>query len=297
MLDLSPRVDGLLDSGPAPVLADAAFGGRPGIALADLPVAADPAGTRLRAIVLGGRGWYAAARTELLRAARLTRDPVLRSLVASTEASLLRQLGWHARAAILDGRAAALVANLPVAGAADPMRAAAVCDALTGLAADALGTGQPQVSARLLRRCRGELDRAPADLRTLVRWHWVSAETALAAPGMGLVSEPASTHAEVAMAAAERMGSVRHQVKSRLLLAAAAAGEGDIDRSRAGAELVDSLCAAHGLLPLRWAAAMLRSGVCEPAEARRAAAEAGVYARILAGRGGRLRIGTEIGEQ
>ncbi|PPJ23307.1 hypothetical protein [Nocardia nova] len=295
MLDLSPRVDGLLDSGPAAVLADAAFGGRPGIALADLPVAADPAGTWLRAIVLGGRGWYAAARTELLRAARLTRDPALGSLVASTEASLLRQLGWHARAAIQDGRAAALVANLPVASAADPMRAAAVCDALTGLAADALGTGQPQVSARLLRRCRGELDRAPVDLRTLVRWHWVSAETALAAPGMGLVAEPASTHAEAAVAAAERMGSVRHQVKSRLLQAAAAAGDGDIDRSRAVAELVDSLCAAHGLLPLRWAAAMLRSGVCEPAEARRAAAEAGVYARVLAGRGGRLRVGPEIG--
>ncbi|WP_245660420.1 hypothetical protein [Nocardia kruczakiae] len=295
MLDLSPRVGGLLASGSAPVLADAAFGGRPGIAPADLPAATGPVETWLRAVVLGGQGRYAAARAELLRAARLTTDPILGSLVASTEASLLRQLGRHAGAAILDGRAAALAVNPPVGRAADPMRAAAVCDAFTGLAADALGTGQPQVSARLLRRCRDEVDRAPANLRALVRWHWVSAETALAAPGMGLVAEPALAHAEAAVAAAGRMGSVRHQVKSRLLVAAAAAGDGDIDRSRAVAELVDSDCAAHGLLPLRWAAAMLRAGVCEPDEARRAAAESGAYAQILAGRGGRLRLGPEIG--
>ncbi|WP_227984216.1 hypothetical protein [Nocardia spumae] len=289
MLDSSPRVEWLLDPRHA-LLAEAAFGSRPDIGIPDLPPGTDPAAMWLRAVVLGGRGWYSAARAELLDAARRTRDPVLASLLASTEASLLRQLGWHARAAVVDGRALALVMGVSAGDDAGSMRGEAVCDALIGLAADALGTGQPQVSARLLRRCRAEIDRLPDSSRSLVRWHWVSAETALAAPGAGLVAEPAMAHAEAAVAAAGELRSIRHQVKSRLLVAAAAAGAGDIDRSRTVAGQVDSDCAAYGLLPLRWAAAMLRSGVCEPRVAGRAALDADEYARILAGRGGLLRI-------
>lgn len=294
MLDSSLRADRLLDSDRA-VLIDAAFGRRPGIELTELPTGADAAESWLRAVVLGGQGWYAAARAELLRTARRNRDPVLGSLLVSTEASLLRQLGWHARAADLDGRALAQVAALPRGHRAHPLRAAAICDALTGLAADALGTGRPAVSARLLSRCHAELDGSSGTARALVRWHWVSAETALAAPDTQLVTEPASVHAEAALAAAEAMGSVRHQVKSRLLGAAAAAAAGDIDRSRALAELVDTQCRTHGLLPLRWAAAMLRTGVEAAAAAQRAAVEAAECARILAGRGGWLRGSTEFG--
>lgn len=278
----------MLDPGHV-LLTEAAFGARPDIDLADLPGTADPAGAWLRAVVLGGRGWYAGARTELLGATRRTRDPVLISLLVSTEASLLRQLGWHARAAVLDGRALALVVDARSDASPRWRRHEAVCDALIGLAADALGTGQPRVSARLLARCRGELDRRPGSPRSLVRWHWVSAETGLAAPGARLVEEPPMVHAEAALAAAGELGSIRHQVKSRLLMAAAAAGAGDVDRSRDLAADVDAQSSGHGLLPLRWAAAMLRSGVCEPAEAARAAAQAGELARILAGRGGQLR--------
>lgn len=294
MLDLSPREGRLLDSGRA-LLWEAAFGGRPGIALADLPRGVDPAGCWLRAVVLGGQGWYAAARAELIDVVRTTGDPALRSLALSTEASLLRQLGWHARASALDGQALVQVAGSAREVSGDPLRAAAICDALTGLAADALGVGRPQVSARLLRRCRAEMDRAPVGMRALVRWHWVSAETALAAPGSGLIGEPAAVHAEAALAAAQEWGSIRHQVKSRLLTAAAAAGAGDIDRSRARADQVNAQCAEHELLPLRWAAAMLRSGVCESPAARSAAAEADEYSRVLAGRGGRLRTAADAG--
>ncbi len=289
MLDLSPRVGRLLDPGHA-LLTEAAFGARPDIAFADLPGAADPVGTWLRAVVLGGRGWYAAARSELAVATRRTRDPALISLLASTEGSLLRQLGWHARAAVLDGRALALVLDPRPSASPAWLRDEAVCDALIGLAADALGTGQPQVSARLLARCRTYLGGSHGNVRSLVRWHWVGAETGLAAPGTQPAGQSPAAHAEAALVAAGELGSVRHQVKSRLLAAAAAAAAGDIDRSRDMAVEVDSQCAGYGLLPLRWAAAMLRSGVCEPAGAARAAAEAGEFARILAGRGGQLRV-------
>ncbi|WP_280390199.1 hypothetical protein, partial [Nocardia wallacei] len=210
------------------IFADAAFGERPGIPAAELPAAADAVESWLRAVVLGGQGRYAAARAELGRAYRGSADPVLRSLITSTRASLLRQLGHHARAAVLDGRALALVP--PDASAVGPAGSAArreaVCDALTGLAADALGIARPELSARLLKRCQtfiGDLS-ASADgdgARARLRWHWVSAETALAAPGRGLVAGSALRYAETALALAERGPSVRHRVKSRLLVAAA----------------------------------------------------------------------------
>lgn len=330
------------------VLADAAFGPTPGRAAVELPVPSDATESWLRAVALGGVGHYAAARTQLARTRRLTRDPVLLSLTLSTEGSLLRQLGWHARAAALDGRAAALVlpdapvredrataqphgvaratAQLPAvdrATAQDPVvarttahpstavraeavrnlaprpsdiaRAEAVCDALTGLAADALGTARPALAARLLDRCRTHLPAAEDSWRPLIRLHWVSAETALSAPGSGLVAapdsasavaDPALAHAEAAVALAQRCPSVRHRVKSGLLLAAASAATGDLDRSRLLAAEVARECREFDLLPLRWACAMLRSGIDPVGDG---AAEAAECARLLGLRGGGLR--------
>ncbi|GAB2722166.1 hypothetical protein [Nocardia thraciensis] len=272
----------------ATVFAEAAFGARPGIAAAELPAAATAPESWLRALVLGGQGRYAAARAELRRTHRGGRDPVLRALAVSTEASLLRQLGWHARAAVADGRAVALLLPDPHA-AADPMRAEAICDGLTGLAADALGTARPNLAARLLGRCRAYLPARSEGQRPLLRWHWVAAETALAAPGSDVIAEPALRHAETALAIAEDGPSVRHRVKSRLLVAAAAAAAGDLDRSRELAATVSAQCREYELLPLRWACAMLRSGVAAGPEAERAAAEARACAKDLAGRGGLLR--------
>ncbi|MCP9620916.1 hypothetical protein FOH10_26180 [Nocardia otitidiscaviarum] len=397
------------------VLAESAFGGTPERAAAGLPVPANATESWLRAVALSGVGHYAAARAELARTRRLTRDPILRSHTLSTEASFLRQLGWHALAATLDGRAANLV--LPDADPADrgPGRPAgddrtlpdaarheAVCDALTGLAADALGTGRPKLAARLLRRSRRHLDALPADYepawRPRIRLHWVSAETALYAPGAGLIAppepiaatrsdaaarppvtpsrmdvghggsggestaaepthlgpgrstpragssvphaaargehldpahtdpssahadpalahadpalahadpalahpdpalahadpalahpDPALAHAAAALALAERSPSVRHRVKSGLLVAAATAAGGDVDRARELAENVAGQSRIFGLLPLRWACAMLLSGLDS---AGGGADEAAVCAALLAARGGRLR--------
>ncbi|NNH71964.1 hypothetical protein HLB23_19240 [Nocardia uniformis] len=305
------------------VLAETAFGATPGRAAIELPAPADATESWLRAVSLGGVGHYAAARAELDRARRRTRDPVLRSLVHSTEGSLLRQLGWHALAAVSDGRAAALVLpDLPVAGrhpaeshaesgaAAAPYGAVtAVCDAVTGLAADALGTARPALAARLLNRCRIHLDTYLPDpeysWRPRIRLHWVSAETALYHPGAGLIAaptepgwvpelavpgpasaDPALAHAEAASALSERSPSVRHRVKSRLIVAAAAAAGGDLDRARALADEVARQSLEFDLLPLRWACAMLRAGI-DPASD--GASEASECAMLLAARGGRLR--------
>ncbi|SUA76874.1 Uncharacterised protein [Nocardia otitidiscaviarum] len=380
------------------VLAESAFGGTPERAATGLPVPASATESWLRAVALSGVGHYAAARAELARTRRLTRDPILRSHTLSTEASFLRQLGWHALAATMDGRAANLV--LPDADPADrgaggpsgddrtPTDAArheAVCDALTGLAADALGTGRPELAARLLRRSRRHLDALPADYeaawRPRIRLHWVSAETALYTPGAGLIAppepiaatpaarpdaaarlpvmssrmdaghggsggestaaerkhpgprrstpragsalphapargehldpvhtdpssahaapvvahadlalahaDPALAHAEAALALAERSPSVRHRVKSGLLVAAATAAGGDVDRARELAENVAGQSRIFGLLPLRWACAMLLSGLDS---AGGGADEAAVCAALLAARGGRLRM-------
>ncbi|MGV9677994.1 hypothetical protein ACWDSJ_22185 [Nocardia sp. NPDC003482] len=280
---------GLLSRGNT-VFADAAFGARPGLGAAELPPIDDAVDAWLCAVVLGGQGRYAAARARL-RAVRIdTRDPVLASLATSTEASLLRQMGWHARASALDGRALALAVggSAGLGDEADPDRAEAVCDALTGLAADALGTARPALANRLLERCQKILSDSPDRWRSRVRWHWVAAETALAAPG--LAPEPARVRAERAVELADAGPSVRHRVKSRLLLAAATAAAGELDRARALAADVADRTREHGLLPLAWACAMLRSGLSPDSSA---AAESAQLAAALARYGGVLRTGTE----
>ncbi|WP_174188770.1 hypothetical protein [Nocardia barduliensis] len=272
------------------VLAEAAFGADPGRAAAELPPASDALGRWYRAVVLGGQGRYAAARAELRRVCNHSSDPVLLSLARSTEGSFLRQLGWHDRAAAFDGRAAALILTAEVAAEADaaneapgylPSRADAICDALTGLAADALGTGRLALADRLLRRSAAAARRYGAGWRPAIRLRWVSAETALATGDF----ESAAAHAAAALELADRSPSVRHQVKSRLLIAASDTTRDARERSGVSAEEVAELCREHGLLPLRWACAMLRAGSGDAD----AAAEAAACAAAIARGGGALR--------
>ncbi|BDT85181.1 hypothetical protein [Nocardia cyriacigeorgica] len=274
------------------LLAEAAFGARPGMAATELPAARDAREAWLRAVALGGQGRYAAARAQLRELTGHRVDPVLAALAAATRGSLLRQLGWHAVAARHDGAAAALV--LPGRTHAHiqedaPDRIDAACDALTGLAADALGTGRTDLAADLLVRVRALLGAdaeapGPRRLRLAIRLRWVSAETALAAGR----SAEALPHAEAALALAEQGQSVRHQVKSRLLVAAATAANGSGARASELAETVTADCREHGLLPLRWACAMLRSGVAvgdiDRTAAQREAAECAAAIERLGGR-------------
>jgi hypothetical protein len=226
-------------------LARAAFGDDPG--RWPLPAPQTPHQTWHRAVVAGGQGRYASAFADLDALGRRASgvDP-LASLAFSTRASFLRQLGWHVGARSWDGRA------LAVAGSATE----AAADALTGLAADALGTGRFAVSHRLLDRVRDVVGDAPQG-RLSVRLGWVSAELAMfTGDGAAAVG-----HAERAIGLAESTDSVRHAVKSNVVLAAALCSAGDLAASRRVADAALAATERLGLVPLSWALACLLADV------------------------------------
>jgi hypothetical protein len=227
----------------ANALEAAAFGSDPG--MWPLPPATTPHAIWLRAVAAGGQGRYASALADVDRLRRLPVSDALLSSALSTRASFLRQLGWHDRARPWDGQAAAL-ANDGDAGA----------DALIGLAADALGVGRFAASERALDRA-ADLMADSGSPRLPVRLAWVSAELAMfRGDGPGAVE-----HAGRGVDLAAGVGSVRHTVKSRVVLAAALCSAGDLDASRreGGTALDDA--GRFGLVPLRWAAASLLSDI------------------------------------
>ena len=224
-------------------LADAAFGADPG--RWPLPPASSPEELWLRAVAAGGQGRYGSARADL--AALLRGDGGrMSALAAAALASFLRQQGWHEQAAHWDGRA-----FVDAAGDAE-----AAVDALTGLAADALGVGRLAASAALLQRARLLHDRADgAPPRLAVRLAWVSAELAMAA-GDG---QSAVAHARRAVELVSPLAPAlrRHAVKSQVVLAAALCSAGDREGSREVADTAVIEAGEAGLVPLRWALACL----------------------------------------
>jgi hypothetical protein len=208
-----------------------AFGDRPG----DEPPAADDPTTRwLAAVALGARGRYAAAAALLLDLLADRSVPnALRAHAAVTRGAHLRQLGGHAAARRWDGLGLALAtparAPSPVTdrwGADHPRDRddavaigadllAARTDALLGLAADALGLGRLDLAERLLGAAE-PLATAHISWRPGVRWRWVRAELALCRDRPTDAERPAREALEVALAA----GAIRHEIKSRIVLAA-----------------------------------------------------------------------------
>src|ERR1700751_405073 len=83
-------------------LAAAAFGDRPGSW--PLPTATTPQQLWLRAVAAGGQGRYGSAYRDLAELRRGSAAGRLVSLAHSTQASFLRQLGWHAVARGWGGR-------------------------------------------------------------------------------------------------------------------------------------------------------------------------------------------------
>ena len=234
MIDIS---SGPLDEAD---LVGAAFGADPG--RWPLPSAHTPRQLWLRAVAAAGQGRYGSARSDVaavLRAAAPSGVPA--SLARSAQASFLRQLGWHDLARGWDGRALALSRG----------DAEAAGDALTGLAADALGVGRLAAAATLLTRADSVLAVAPHRLR--VRTAWVAAELAMVV-GDGVT---AVRHAEAAVELAAAGESARHRAKSQVVLAAALCSAGAVDRARTVAEDALELTGRYGLVPLRWAVASL----------------------------------------
>jgi hypothetical protein len=230
-------------------LAAAAFGADPGCW--PLPTAATPPDRWLRAVAAGGQGRYGCATTDLADLRRRVRTGPLVSLALSTHASFLRQLGGHALARGWDGHALALAG-------ADPQ---ACVDSLVGLAADALGLKRFAASAALLNRAQAVLSTAANELgglgapaeRLPIRLAWVSAELAMVS-GDGVA---AVRHAERARELAAASSSLRHRVKTGVVLAAALCSSGRLEQARQVAD--EALIATErlGLVPLRWAVASL----------------------------------------
>lgn len=68
-------------------------------------------------------------------------------------------------------------------------------------------------------------------------------------------------HADAARAAAATLGSVRHTVKTEVVMAAALCCVGDLDGSRRVADAALEVTEQHGMVPLRWALASLLAGI------------------------------------
>lgn len=242
-------------------LADAAFGSRPDLAVTATP--ADPRERWLAAVVLGAQGWYARAVT-LLDDLVAGRDPILAALAAATLASHRRQLGGHADARRLDaaglarlgaytalGRSAeGVIARSDESGpVSDEGSAAARSDVLVGLAADAVGLGRLGEARRLVAS-------APAaGWRAAVRTGWVLAEIELSAGR----AEVAVRHAEPAAEIAADGPSVRHRVKSSLVLGAALAASGHRERALRLVSSAMDQATDLGLVTLVWPAAMIQA--------------------------------------
>ncbi|WP_155956888.1 hypothetical protein [Rhodococcus sp. UNC23MFCrub1.1] len=204
------------------------------------------------AVDAGARGWYAASLTRA-RSLRRDADPAVRSLSASLEGSLLRQLGRHTDAAVRDG--AALV-DSGFSRGTGPRRAIdvdAAVDALVGLAADAIGPRRLARADVLLARAESVLATRPGHQRVSLRVMWVRAEVAMASGD----ARRALDAAEASVRAAREFRSPRHLVKSRVVHAAALLVGGDHAGAATAARAVRDDAVAADLLPLAWASACL----------------------------------------
>jgi hypothetical protein len=230
-------------------LAAAAFGNQPG--RWPLPSARTPRQLWLRAVGAGGQGRYGSACDDLATLLRSPSTDALASLAHSTQASFLRQLGWHRLARGWDGRALALAG-------ADPEAAA---DALIGLAADALGVGRLAASATLLSRAEPLVADAQQH-RLSVRRTWVAAELAMATGDGAAAVRNAQLGVELSATTLD--GSARHAAKSDVVLAAALCSAGAVDRARTLGAATLELTGRLGLIPLRWAVACLLADIGLP---------------------------------
>lgn len=186
------------------------------------------------------------------------------SMARSLRASLLRQLGCHDVALIADREA--------MAGAATP---GAAIEAMTGLAADAVGLQDALTSTSTLAQARSLLDRVAADpvsgptwWRHQVRMAWVECEVAL----LQSRYEDAVTHATMALDAAEAATAPRHVAKSLLFVAVAdiESGRRDVAVPRLRRSLM--LSTSMGFLAVAWPAhavlaALLRDSDADAARA------------------------------
>ncbi len=191
-------------------------------------VRAQPA-TWQHAVQLGAQGLYAAADDTLATLSQPGGTWI--SLALSTCASHRRQIGATAEAARLDGEALRCATD-----------SESIADALVGLAADAIASGDAEQAGAWHADASQP---AESGWRTLTRWHWVGAERAL------LVGDQvaATEHARVALEVCTGQ-SARHEAKSRIISAAVTGRIEDLPA-------VSPLLRAEGWVTLEWPLALV----------------------------------------
>lgn len=260
----------------------AVFRGVPGQGLVPLERAEALAGERgdvarrtraawLLGVCRSATGTYGQALAGLTTAAS---DPEvaaeLRSLPASAVGAIQRQLGRHAEGRDWDQAA------LDAAG--DPE---AECEALLGLASDAVGLGEPEAAREVLARIGHVLAERPLWWRHHIRTDWVRAEVAL------LDGDPAQARAaaERALDAAEAASAPRHVAKSLLFAGVAATSHGQqgtaVDLLARAAVLAEGLGARPLVWPSRGLLGALLAG-SSPAESERSLEAARAVIRGIA---------------
>ncbi len=224
---------------------------------------ADPASGARAAWLLGvcrtAIGQYGTALAGLTAtAADSSLDPALRSLPASAVAAIQRQIGRHEEGRDWDNGALESAAGNPEAE----------CDAHLGLAADAVGLGDPEAAQAALKEVEVLIADGAPWWRQRIRADWARAELFL------LVGEPsqARTAAERALDASESATAPRHVAKSLLFAGVAATAHG---QSSAAVDLLSRaavLAEGLGARPLIWPSrAMLGALLAstEPADSAR----------------------------
>ncbi|MEZ5185238.1 MAG: tetratricopeptide repeat protein [Candidatus Nanopelagicales bacterium] len=213
----------------------------------------------LRAVALGACGRYGEA---LDRTETVTIGTPEYSMTRSLKASLLRQLGCH-DLALRDDREA-------MASAATP---GAAIEALTGLAADAVGMQDPLTAATMLAQGRSLLARVSADpvsaptwWRHRVRVEWVACEVAL----LETRYEDALAHARAALETAEAANAPRHVAKSLLFLAVANIETGRRDAAVPLLKRCLVLSTAMGFLAVAWPAHAVLAALLKDTDERSA---------------------------
>jgi hypothetical protein len=185
------------------------------------------------------------------------------SLASSTAAAVHRQLGQHAVARGLDEHGLALAE-----GAAE-----AAFDAELGLAADAVGLGDPDAASAHLGAARDRADARPDWWRQRVRLAWVEAEVALLVGD----AEAAAEAVAPAVQRAEGAGAPRHVAKSLLFLGVAQIQAGRVDEAAGTLRRSATLAESLGALPLLWPSRAVLGALLEesaPAESARCLAAA-----------------------
>ena len=239
----------------AGLLADgerAAFHGRPGSGVEPLRRAVELAATDgltaeaaaagwLLGVCLASAGRYGGALEvldPLVAGDRSAESQMLSALASATVASVHRQLGRHAVAQGYDERA------LEGSGGAGE----AGFDALLGLAADAVGLGDPGAASTRLAEATSLAGGRAEWWRQRVRLGWVRAEVAL----LEARPEDAVTAATEAIDLAEQSGAPRHVAKGLLFLGVAQLEAGRPGDAAGVLRRAGLLAESLGTLPLQW---------------------------------------------